>query len=403
MTKEEKKDLIETCSSLSKKFAERASEYDRKATWPVKDYEDIKNAGLLGIMVPKDKGGLGADFLTYTKSLEQLSTGGASTGLTFNMHNITAGILSESETKDIGGSRGKAMNDFRDWALGEIVNERKMFASANSEPGIGAHFSALKTTYKKVDGGYIINGYKLFVSMLGYADYYVVAARREQSSGDLPEISFFIVELDNPGIEIEEIWDTLGMRATVSNNMRLKDCFVPNDKLFLGTEGLGIFKLTREPHWVIGGYVGTYLGICQATFDYMISHLKKKKIPGTDQSVINRDWVQRDVGRLAVELEGARALVYKAAKMVDEHRGKPETNVAIHHSKYAVSELAPRLASDAIRLCGGSGIAKSLPLERFYRDARCGGLMPATSDECLLYAGKSALGFDLTQIKETYW
>lgn len=403
MTLKEEEDLISQCMELSEKFATRAAAYDREATWPIKDYEDIKNAGLLGIMVPKDKGGMGAGFLTYTKVLEQLSMGGTSTGLTFNMHNITAGILSESNTEDIGGTRGRAMNDFRNWALSEIVNERKMFASANSEPGIGAHFTALKTTYRKVEGGFVINGYKLFVSMIGYADYYVVAARREQSSGNLPEISFFIVELDNPGVEIEEIWDTMGMRATVSNNMKLKDCFVSNEKLFLGTEGLGIFKLTREPHWVIGGYVGTYLGLCQATFNYMVEHLQKKKIPGSDQSVINRDWIQRDVGKLAVELDAARALVYKAAKMVDEHRGSPQTNAAIHHSKYIVSELAPQLASNAMRLCGGSSIVKSLPLERYYRDSRCAGLMPATSDECLLYAGKSALGFDLTQIEETYW
>ncbi len=403
MTATEEKDLIALCGDLSKRFAERAADYDRQATWPIKDYEDLKKAGLLGIMVPKDKGGLGASFLTYTKAQEQLSSGAASTGLTFNMHNITAGILSESKTEDIGGTRGKAMNDFRDWALNEIVNGHKMFASANSEPGIGAHFSALQTTYRKVDGGYVINGYKMFVSMLGYADYYVVAARREQSSGDLPEISFFIVELDNPGIEVEKVWDTMGMRATVSNNMKLKDCFVPQDRLFLGTEGLGIYKLTREPHWVIGGYVGTYLGLCQGTFDYMVNHLQKKKIPGSDQSVINRDWVQRDVGKLAVQLEATRELVYKAARLVDEQRGTPQTNAAIHHSKYMVSEFAPKLASDAIRLCGGSGIARALPLERFYRDARCAGLMPATSDECLLYAGKSALGFDLTHIEETYW
>jgi alkylation response protein AidB-like acyl-CoA dehydrogenase len=403
MTKQEEQDLLLTCKELSDKFATRAAEYDLKATWPVKDYEDIKEAGLLGIMIPKDKGGMGSSFLTYTKAQEQLSQGGASTGLTFNMHNITAGILSESETKDIGGTRGKAMDDFRNWALSEVIDNRKMFASANSEPGVGAHFSALKTTYKKVDGGFVINGYKLFVSMIGYADYYVVAARREQSSGDLPEISFFIVELDNPGVEVEEIWDTMGMRATVSNNMKIKDCFVPDNRLFLGTEGLGIFKLTREPHWVIGGYIGTYLGLCQATFDYMVNHLKKKKIPGSDQSVITRDWVQHDVGKLSCELEATRALVYKAAAMVDEDRGSPQTNAAIHRSKYMVSEFAPKLASNAIRLCGGSGIVRSLPLERHYRDARCGGLMPATSDECLLYAGKSALGFDLTKIEETYW
>lgn len=395
--------LINKCRELNNQFAELAAEYDEKATWPVEHYRALKDAGMLSIMIPKHKGGLGADFLTYTKCLEQLSMASASTGLTFNMHNITTGILAEAETEDIGGTRGKAMNDFRNWALGEVVKNKKMFASANSEPGIGAHFSALKTTYRKVDDGYIINGHKMFVSMLGYADYYTVAARKENSTSDSPEISFFMVDLDTPGIEVEEVWDTLGMRATVSNNMRLTDVFVPKNRLFLGSEGLGLFKLTREPHWVIAGYVGAYLGLCQGTFDYMVSHLKKKKIPGTDRSVIHREWVQHNVGKLAVDLAATRALVYSAAKMVDDQPGTPETNTAIHCSKHAVSELAPKLASDAMRLCGGSSIARALPLERFYRDARCGGLMPATSDECLLYAGKSALGFDLTDISETYW
>ena len=295
------------------------------------------------------------------------------------------------------------MNDFRDWAFNEMINEKKLFASANSEPGIGAHFSALKTVYKLVDGGYNINGTKFFVSMAGYADYYVVAAKKENSTSELPEISFFIAGLDSPGMKIEKVWNPLGMRGTASDNMYLENLFVPKDRLFLGIEGLGAYKITGEPHWVIGGYVGTYLGLCSATFEFMANYLKKKKIPGTEKSVVDGEWTQHMVGELYVGLEAVRSVVYEAAKMVETQKGTMETNVAIHRSKFMVSEFGPHLASQAIRLCGGGSITKRLPLERFYRDARCGGLMPATSDECLLYVGKSVLGHDLTKLSETYW
>jgi len=403
MTEAEKTALISLCTDLAKKFAPRAAKYDREASFPVENYDDLKAAGLLGIMVPKEKGGMGADFLTYTKALEQLAMGDASTALTFNMHNITAGSLAEVDTEGIGGSRGSAMNASRDWMFKEMVEGQKLFASASSEPGIGAHFSKIKTNYEKVEGGYKINGAKSFVSMAGHADYYVVVARKKGDTGEVPQLSFFIIEKENPGIEIERVWDVLGMRATSSDNMFLKDVFVPDDRLFLGSEGMGAYKITREPHWVIGGYVGAYMGVISATFEFMINHLQKKKMPGTDKSIVNREWIQHTVGELYVEYEAVKTVVYDVAQKVVDAKGTAETNTAMHRSKFMVSEFAPKLASHAIRICGGSSIAKRLPLERLFRDARCGGLMPATSDECLLYAGKSALGFDLTKLGETYW
>jgi len=239
--------------------------------------------------------------------------------------------------------------------------------------------------------------------MAGYADYYLVAARLEESASDVPAISYLAVENDNSGIRIEELWDSLGMRATASNTMHLTDCFVPIDRLFLGVEGMGIYKVAREPHWLVGGYNGVYLGICTATFQFLVDFLCRKKIPGTETPLANEPRIQHRVGELYSALESARAITYKAAQLVDERRGSPEANSAIHHAKYMVSELGPWLTSHAIRLCGGSSITRRLPLERYYRDARCGGLMPATSDECLLYLGKAAFGIDLTKPSETFW
>jgi alkylation response protein AidB-like acyl-CoA dehydrogenase len=398
-------EIVDLCREVSKGFPSRSSKYDRDGSFPVENFEDLKAAGLYGIMVPKEYGGLGADFLTYTKAIEQIGKADSSTGLTFNMHNITIGSLAELDTeiRSIGGSRGRVMTEFREWMYDQSVREGKLFASAVSEPGIGAHFSKLKTTYRRVDGGFLINGTKWFVSMAGHADYYVVAARNEKSTPEDPSISYLIVEKENSGIKIDHVWDTLGMRATMSDTMHLTDVFVPTERLFLGSEGMVLYKITREPHWLIGGFSGVYLGICTATFEFMVDYLKTKKIPGTDNPMSSDPRIQQRVGELEIQLEAARAVTYEAARLVVEKRGSVEANAAIHRAKYLCSEVGPWLASMAIRTCGGTTIAKRLPLERYYRDTRCGGLMPATSDECLMYIGKAALGIDVSKTSETYW
>ncbi|HDH03542.1 MAG TPA: acyl-CoA dehydrogenase [Actinobacteria bacterium] len=396
--------LIELGRELGQVFSTRAAEYDRTATFPVADFDDLREAGLLGVMVPERFGGLGADFLTYTKMLEQIGIGHAATGLTFNMHNIVTGGVAEMDLDAIPGSRGKAMKAFAEWLFDEAVNGKKLFASATTEPGIGAKYSQLQTTYERVDGGYELNGVKSFVSMAGFADYYVVAARsKEETSGPVPTLSFFAVPKEADGIEIEDVWDVLGMRATSSNTMYLRNVFVAKELLFLGSEGFGFFKLLREPHWQVGGYNGVYLGICTAIFEFMTDYLAKKGIAGTDRTAADDRVTQHQVGELDVELAAARALTYEAARLVTESPGSFEANTAIHRAKYIVGELAPRLGSMAIRICGGSTIAKRLPLERLYRDARCGGLMPAKSDDCLSYVGKAALGIDVSKAEESYW
>jgi alkylation response protein AidB-like acyl-CoA dehydrogenase len=137
--------------------------------------------------------------------------------------------------------------------------------------------------------------------------------------------------------------------------------------------------------------------------EFTTDYLAKKKVPGSDLTMASDPVVQHQVGEMDVDLAAARALTYEAARLVAEHPGSPEANRAIHRAKFAVGETAPRLASLAIRLCGGTSISRKLPLERLYRDARCGGLMPAKSDDCLSYLGKEALGVDTSKPEESYW
>lgn len=396
-------EVVALCRRVAEKFRARAADYDRDGRFPVENFADLKAAGLLGIMVPKEHGGLGASFATYTRSLEQLAMGDAATALTYNMHNIAVGSLAELEIDGIGGSMARRMRAFRDWVFAEAVSGQKVFASASSEPGIGAHFSKFRTTYRRVEGGYVIDGAKSFVSMAGHADYYVVAARAADVESEVPALSYLVVEHDNPNISFEYVWDTLGMRATSTNPMTIDGAFVPKERLFGGSEGMALYKIAKEPHWLVGGYNGVYLGIASAAFALMITLLGKKTLPGTDTPLSKDKHIQHRVGELSAALRSARLVTMHAARLVDERRGTPEANEAIHHAKYVVSELGPWLTSHAIRLCGASAITRALPLERYYRDARCGGLMPATSDECLAYLGNAAFGVDLSKPDATYW
>jgi alkylation response protein AidB-like acyl-CoA dehydrogenase len=153
----------------------------------------------------------------------------------------------------------------------------------------------------------------------------------------------------------------------------------------------------------VGGYNGAYLGISTAIMQFVTEYLSKKSIAGTDKTAGDDPVVQYQVGEMDIKLAMARALTYEAARLVTDAPGSNEANVAIHRAKFVVGEMAPELASMAIRICGGSTISKRMPLERLYRDARCGGLMPAKSDDCLRYVGKASLGIDVTKAEESYW
>ncbi len=395
-------ELIGLCQALAKRFAPRTAEHDRAGKFPTANFEDIKDAGLLGMLVPVEHGGFGADFLSYTKAIEQLAIGDASTALAFNMHNIVLGSLTGIDPAALEGRRGQVIRRFLDWVFGEVIDGGKMFATAGSEPDVGPRLSKIRTTYRRVEGGFVLNGVKSFVSMAGHADYCLVAARAADGAGDVPAISYLVVERDNPDVRIEDVWDTLGMRSTCSNIMHLTDCFVPTERLFL-LEGLALYKITREPQWLIAGYNGVYLGLATASFEFLTNYLQKRKIAGTSEPLAADPLVQHRVGELHVALEAARAVTYEAARLVVEAPGSDEANLAIHRAKYMVGELGPWLTSHAIRLCGGSTISKRMPLERFYRDSRCGGLMAARSDDCLTYVGKAMLGLDVKSPLSSYW
>lgn len=226
-------DLAATAARLATRFAARAAGYDATGDFPVEDFSDLRRAGLCGVLVPPQLGGAGAGFADYTTVAYELARGNGATALVFNMHASVTGAMAAVDSA-LAGALGMPEEALaaRDTLL-RAAAEGAWYAVAMSERGVGSRLSRLTTRYEPVAGGYRIQGAKTFVSGAGYADGYLVAARRDD---DPQVVSQFLVPADVPGLKVERTWDALGMRATRSDDLHL-DVTVPPPRCSVGWKG----------------------------------------------------------------------------------------------------------------------------------------------------------------------
>lgn len=373
----------EVATKVAAGFAARAEEYDRAASFPVDDFADIRSAGLLGLMVPERLGGLGAGFADYAEVAMALAAGNGATALIFNMHASVTGALALT-SDDIARLVGAPESYFamRDRVLTQAI-EGSLYAVAMSERGAGSKLSQLATTYERVDGGWRIQGEKAFCSGAGHADAYLVAAR---DVDDQEKVSQFVVPASLQGITVTETWDSLGMRATASNDVSF-DVVVSEDALVGGLEGLGVLLAQAMPQWLVASYAAVYVGVAQSAIDAGTAYIQARglgRLPA----------VRARMGRADAAVAAAREVVRGAARRVDTAPGDPETNRWVWRAKLLAGDTASVVASDVLEACGTAATRRGNPLERIYRDARCGALQPATSDVCADWLGTAVIGMD---------
>ncbi len=360
-------------------FAERAEQHDREATFPKADFDDLRAAGLLGLMVPERLGGQGATFADYVEQAQHIAQGNAATALIFNMHCSVTGALA-STPDELARAMGAPESFFgwRDEVLRDAVNGA-LYLVAQSERGVGSRFSAMTTTYEPEGDGWRIRGSKTFCSGAGHGDAYLVVARR----GDL--VSQFLVPAGD-GMTVERTWDPLGMRATASNDLHL-DVHAPKESLLGGVEGLALLLARLSPQWLVASYAAVYVGIARAAVAEAARQLKERGLHTLPA-------VRARLGRADAATEAAWLATYDAARRVDEAPGDPETNRAVYRAKLLAGDTAMDVASSMLEACGTSATRRGNTLERLFRDARCGALQPATSDVCADWLGVAALGGD---------
>jgi alkylation response protein AidB-like acyl-CoA dehydrogenase len=395
-------ELIELARRLAvERFAPRAEKHDREASFPFDDYDDLRAAGLLALCVPERYGGLGASFETYCLVAEQIAQGSASTALTLNMHCLTMLMMGEIADAMPMSEQARARHEaLRASKFQEVVERGVFYGQPHSEPveqgqtdtALTAGGRRFGTTARKVDGGYVLNGRKFFVSLSGAAPYYATPAIRLGDEPWLDRTLYLQVPKEAPGVEFQGEWDPMGMRATVSRDMLLQEVFVPDEAEVLPP---GIFgaMFNAYPHLPLS-FSATFLGLMQAAYDYTIAYLTGQ-LPGTPGLQTEAAAKGYGVAEMLFTLEAARALYYR---VISEAQIDPPL-AAVQRARAAhvtVQRSVVTLTQEAIRICGGRALLKRYPLERFARDARASALMrPWTQDIATQQAWEFALGIGI--------
>jgi alkylation response protein AidB-like acyl-CoA dehydrogenase len=384
--------LVALAATLgAEKFAPRAERYDREASFPTENYRDLRDAGLLALCIPEAQGGQGADYRTYCLVSAELGRHCGSTALTFNMHvcsTLWTGALADD--LDMTPAQRAAHEAKRGAHYRRIVEDGAIFSQPFSEGGAAAAGKApFGTTAAPVDGGYVLNGKKIFASLSGAADFYGVLCTEEKPRLSRADTLYLAVPASAPGVTIEGDWDPLGMRGTVSRNLVFKDVFVPDDAELM-PRGVYHQAATRWPHMFLT-LAPTYMGLAQAAYDFTVAYLRGE-LPGMPP-VKRRMYPTKQiaVAQMFVMLEQTRALF---ERVIAEARVDPskEDRLRAYAAQYTIMENANALAQLALRTCGGQAMLKGLALERIYRDSRCGSLMlPWTAELCLDRLGRETL------------
>ena len=381
-----REDAVEAARRIAPRLAERAQEHDLTATFPTGDLDDLRDAGLLGLMVPERLGGPGAGFADYSEVAMELAAGSGSTALVFNMHASVTGALALTP-EDLARALGAPDSFFeaRDRILSAAAGGT-LYAVAMSERAAGSRLREMTTRYRRVDGGWLISGSKAFCSGSTHADAFLVGARAESEDGE-PRISQFLVPASADGVVVEQTWDPLGMRATASHDVHLHDVVVPEDALLGGVEGLGLLLAQVMPQWLVASYAAVYVGVAQAALDAGVAYVNGR-------GLAHLPAVRARLGRADAAVAAAREVVRVAAARVDTAAGEPDTNRWVWRAKLLAGQTAMDVAASVLEACGTGATRRGSTLERLYRDARCGSLQPATSDVCADWLGASVLGVD---------
>jgi alkylation response protein AidB-like acyl-CoA dehydrogenase len=389
---EAQRNLVEIASMLGReRFAPRAERHDREASFPFENYDDLREAGLLKICVPKAYGGLGADFATYVIVAAEIGRWCGATALSFNMHVsscLWAGPIADA--LDMTPEQRADHEEKRRAHFAAIVEGGKVYSQPFSEGGAAAAGKApWGTLATKVDGGYVVNGRKIFASLAGAADVYGVLCTLDRPGATQRDSLYLGVPAEAPGVTVVGDWDPMGMRATVSRTLLFENVFVPESARLM-PEGLYWQAATRYPH-MFATLSPTYMGIAQAAYDFTVAYLRAE-VPGMPK-VLRRMYPTKQiaVAQMRIQLEQTRALFLQNASDARVDPDK-ETRMRLYAAHYTIMENAQAIAALAIRTCGGQSMLKSLPLERLYRDARCGSLMlPWTAELCLDRLGRECL------------
>ena len=328
-------------------------EFDESQHFPLDLMQQLGALGFLGILVPEEFGGSGLGYVEYALIVEELARIDPSIALSVAAHN---GLC----TNHINVF---ANDELKKKYLPDLAGGRKIGAWGLTEPGSGSDAAAMQTTAVKDGNHFILNGSKAFITHGGVGKTAVVLAITDKSKSK-KGISAFVVEKDTEGFSVGKKENKLGMRASETTQLIFENCRVPKENM-IGNEGEGF---TQAMKILEGGRISIAalsVGLAQGCLDACISYSKERKQFGKTLSEFQA--IQFKLSDMASEIEAARLMTFKAARMKDEN--KNILDIAAKAKLFA-SEVATRAANEAVQIFGGYGFTKDYPVEKFYRDVK---------------------------------
>jgi alkylation response protein AidB-like acyl-CoA dehydrogenase len=361
-------EIVDLAGRLADVFATRAGEHDRENTFPAENWPEMAEAGYLGLTVPAELGGRDADVLEVLLAQERLAQGCGSTALAVLMHLTTCSSF-RALWRRTGDARAERF--LRGAATGEIV-----LASCTSEAGYGNATEDCGATATPAEGGFRLDGRKIFFTESDVATHFTTAAKLDHPVLGPQMVFFNGIPIDTPGVSIVRTWDTLGMRATQSNDVVLDGIVVPRECAFHAypvghldaVVGLTVWSLN------VPAFGAVALGIAAGAIEWVRELVVSRGRQGDGE-------VRHAFAEMEILLESARALLYRhGTEVAAFDRGPllsvPEVFARGTLAKYVAAENAVRITHLAVEVAGGQGYHRRFPLERLYRDARAGAIMP---------------------------
>jgi alkylation response protein AidB-like acyl-CoA dehydrogenase len=364
--------------ALAREFAQaeiepNAAAWDRDHRFPTEVFAKLAELGLMGVCVPAELGGAGADFLSYILVLEELSRADAGVGVTVAVHTsaCTLPILRFGTDEQ------------RERFVPPLASGEKIGAFALTEAGSGSDAGALRTTAVPDGDGWRISGTKQFISTGEQAGTFVFFARTDLDTDGARGVSAFI--LDREHVEVTREEEKLGLHSSSTAELRI-DTRVEGDRLLHEErKGFTVAMATLD-----GGRIGIAaqaLGIAQAAYDVAREYAKERRSFG--KAIAEHQAIQFKLADMSTEIDAARLLTYRAAWLKEQ--GEPHTEAGAKAKLFA-SEMATRQTSAAIQILGGYGYTTEFPVERYYRDAKITEIYEGTSEIQRLVIARQILG-----------
>jgi alkylation response protein AidB-like acyl-CoA dehydrogenase len=364
--------------SLAREFARvevepHAAAWDRAHAFPLDVLGKLAGLGLLGVCVPEEYGGAGADFLSYVLVLEELSRADAGLGVTVAVHTsaCTLPLLAF-------GTDEQRVRFVPPLARGEAIG-----CFALTEPGSGSDAGALLTRAEPYDGGWRISGTKQWITNGGFGGTFLLFARTESGGAGSRGISAFV--LDRAHVEVTREEEKLGLNSSSTVDLALDGVHVEADRL-LHEQGKG-FHVAMST--LDGGRIGIAaqaVGIAQAAYDVARAYARERLAFG--KPIGAQQAIQWKLADMSTEIDAARLLTHRAAWL--KQQGRPHTEAGAKAKLFA-SETARRQTAEAIQILGGYGYTKEFPVERYYRDAKITEIYEGTSEIQRLVIARSIL------------